>query len=62
MDEILRRFVLAHTGAMGEQYIYTDDNSHLHRISIVGNWFEMGQFSRMTWSFDFSDGNLIRHS
>ncbi|GFW34907.1 transposable element Tcb1 transposase [Trichonephila clavipes] len=60
-DEILRPHVIPYVGAIGDSFVFQDDNARPHRARLVENMLEAGTIQRMEWPACFPDLNPIEH-
>ncbi|GFV24195.1 transposable element Tc1 transposase [Trichonephila clavipes] len=60
-DEILRPHVIPYAGAIGDSFVFQDDNARPHRARLVENMLEAETIQRMEWSVCSSDLNPIEH-
>ncbi|GFS54441.1 transposable element Tcb2 transposase [Trichonephila clavipes] len=49
-DEILRTHVIHYDGAIGDSFVFQDDNARPHRAHLVENMLEAETIQRMEWS------------
>ncbi|GFU32539.1 transposable element Tcb2 transposase [Trichonephila clavipes] len=56
-DEILRPYA----GAIGDSFVFQDDNARPHRVRLVENMLEAETIQRMEWSACSPDLNPIEH-
>ncbi|GFX72131.1 transposable element Tcb2 transposase [Trichonephila clavipes] len=60
-DEILRPHVIHYAGAIGDSFVFQDDNARPHRSRLVENMLEAETIQRMEWPACFPDLNPIEH-
>ncbi|GFT99657.1 transposable element Tcb1 transposase [Trichonephila clavipes] len=60
-DVILEQHVRLFRGAMGAEFLFTDDNARPHRANIVDECFQSEDITRMGWPAYSPDLNLIEH-
>ncbi|GFV75617.1 transposable element Tcb2 transposase [Trichonephila clavipes] len=60
-DEILRPHVIAYAVAIGDSFVFQDDNARPHRARLVENMLEAETIQRMEWPACSSDLNPIEH-
>ncbi|GFX55762.1 transposable element Tcb2 transposase [Trichonephila clavipes] len=48
-DEILRPHVIPYAGAIGDSFVFQDDNARRHRALLVENMLEAETIQRMEW-------------
>ncbi|GFY06740.1 transposable element Tcb2 transposase [Trichonephila clavipes] len=48
-DEILRPHVIPYAGAIGDSFVFQDDNARPHRARLVENMLEAETIQRMEW-------------
>ena len=60
-EEILRPFVVPYAGAMGDSFLFMDDNARPHRSRLVDSMLEEEGIERMQWPASSPDLNLIEH-
>ncbi|GFY26710.1 transposable element Tcb2 transposase [Trichonephila clavipes] len=58
-DEILRPHVIPYAGAIGDSFVFQDDNSRPHRARLVENMLEDETIQRMEWPACSPDLNPI---
>ncbi|GFS53545.1 transposable element Tcb2 transposase [Trichonephila clavipes] len=61
-DEILRLHVIPYAGAIGDSFVFQDDNARPHRARLVENMLEAGTTQRMEWPAYSPDLNPIEHA
>ncbi|GFW70672.1 transposable element Tcb2 transposase [Trichonephila clavipes] len=60
-DEILRPHVIPYTGAIGDSFVFQDDNARPHRARLVENMLEAETIQHMEWPLCSPDLNPIEH-
>ncbi|GFW19647.1 transposable element Tcb2 transposase [Trichonephila clavipes] len=60
-DEILRPHVIAYAGAIGDSFVFQDDNARPHRARLVENMLEAETIQRREWPACSSVLNPIEH-
>ncbi|GBM76089.1 Transposable element Tc3 transposase [Araneus ventricosus] len=60
-DVILEQHVRLFRGAVGAEFLFTDDNARPHRANIVGECLQSEDITRMDWPAYSSDLNPIEH-
>ncbi|GFV53485.1 transposable element Tcb2 transposase [Trichonephila clavipes] len=60
-DEILRPHVIPYAEAIGDSFVFQDDNSRPHRDRLVENMLEAETIQRMEWPACSTDLNPIEH-
>ncbi|GFY23201.1 transposable element Tcb2 transposase [Trichonephila clavipes] len=60
-DEILRPHVIPYSGAIGDSFVFQDDNARPHRARLVENMLEAETIQRMEWPAYSPDLNPIEH-
>ncbi|GBO13859.1 hypothetical protein AVEN_267484-1 [Araneus ventricosus] len=60
-DEILEPHVRLFRGAVGPEFILTEDNARPHRALLVGEFLESEDIRRMDWPARSPDLNPIEH-
>ncbi|GFU27506.1 transposable element Tcb2 transposase [Trichonephila clavipes] len=60
-DEILRLHVIPYAGAIGDSFVFQDDNARPHRARLVENMLEAETTQRMEWPAYSPDLNPIEH-
>ncbi|GFV03940.1 transposable element Tcb1 transposase [Trichonephila clavipes] len=60
-DEILRPHVIPYAGAIGDYFVFQDDNARPHRARLVENMFEAETIQCMEWPICSPDLNPIEH-
>ncbi|GFW59659.1 transposable element Tcb1 transposase [Trichonephila clavipes] len=60
-DVILKQHVRLFRSAMGAEFLFMDDNAHLHRANIVDEGLQSEDITRMDWPAYSPDLNPIEH-
>ncbi|GFW76210.1 transposable element Tcb2 transposase [Trichonephila clavipes] len=60
-DEILRPHIIPYAGAIGDSFVFQEDNARPHRACLLENMLEAETIQRMEWPACSSDLNLIEH-
>ncbi|GFU43733.1 transposable element Tcb2 transposase [Trichonephila clavipes] len=60
-DVILEQHVRLFRGAMGAEFLFTDDNARPHRANIVDECLQLEVITRMDWPAYSPDMNPIEH-
>ena len=60
-DEILDVYFRPNGGAIGPEFILTDDNAHPHRVPVTDAYLQRETIERMEWPARSSDLNPIEH-
>ncbi|GFY32458.1 transposable element Tcb2 transposase [Trichonephila clavipes] len=60
-DEILRPYVIPYAVAIGDSFVFQDDNARPHRARLVENMLEAEAIQLMEWPECSSDLNPIEH-
>ncbi|GFW10566.1 transposable element Tcb2 transposase [Trichonephila clavipes] len=60
-DEMLRPHVIPYAGAIGDSFVFQDDNARPHRARLVENILETETIQRMEWPVYSPDLNPIEH-
>ncbi|GFY34773.1 transposable element Tcb2 transposase [Trichonephila clavipes] len=58
---ILRPHVIPYAGAIGDSFVFQDDNARPHRARLVENMLEAETIQRMEWPASSPDLNPIEH-
>ncbi|GFW85776.1 transposable element Tcb1 transposase [Trichonephila clavipes] len=61
-DVILEQHVRLFRGAMGAEFLFMDDNAHLHRANIVDECLQSEDINRMDWLAYSPDLNAIEQA
>ena len=61
IDDILETQVRLYAGAVGDEFILTDDNARPHRARVVQDYLERVTIERMDWPARSPDLNPIGH-
>lgn len=62
VNNILQPIVLPYAAALGEQFMFIDDNTRLHGENIVVNWFEKMGIDRLNWLTKSLDDYTNKHA
>ncbi|GFU99492.1 uncharacterized protein TNCV_4763531 [Trichonephila clavipes] len=49
-DVILEQYIRLFRGAMGDEFLFTDDNARPHLVNIVDEWLQLEDITRMDWT------------
>ncbi|GFV31441.1 transposable element Tcb1 transposase [Trichonephila clavipes] len=60
-DEMLRHHVIPYAGAIGDSFVFQDDNTRPHTARLVENMLEAETIQRMEWPAYSPDLNPIEH-
>ena len=60
-DEILDAFVRLYAGAVGQDFVFMDDNARPHRARVATVYLEREEVDRMNWPARSPDINPIEH-
>ncbi|GFW81185.1 transposable element Tcb2 transposase [Trichonephila clavipes] len=60
-DKILRPYVIPYAVAIGDSFVFQDDNARPHRARLVENMVEAETIQRMEWAACSPDLNPIEH-
>ncbi|GFV02811.1 transposable element Tcb1 transposase [Trichonephila clavipes] len=60
-DVLLEQHVRLFRGAMGEEFLFMDDNAHPHSANIVDECLQSEDITRMDWPAYSPDLNPIEH-
>ena len=60
-DEMLQPHVIPYAGAIGDSFVFQDDNARPHRARLVENMLEVETMQHMEWTACSPDPNPIEH-
>ncbi|GFV03316.1 DDE_3 domain-containing protein [Trichonephila clavipes] len=61
IDEVLLSHVRLFRGAVGDKFVFMDDNAICHRILAVRDWLDSEGIQRLVWSARSPDLNPIEN-